>query len=406
MEEVKAKARWSVPFAGFLLALMGGISYAWGVFVVPMKEEFGWTTTEATLPLSAFMVIFALSMVPAGMLQDKIGPRKVSGIGALLFLVAYSLASLVEVLPYAWWLVLSYGVLGGMACGLTYACVAPPARKWFPDKPGLAISFAVMGFGLAAVVFAPLKAQYLIPTYGIGETFLIIGALTAFISILASWLIANPPTGWTPRGFVKNTEVVSIQENSTPREIIRSPKFRVLWFVFMCVVAGGLMVIGLIPTYGVEILGLTKIQAALAISIFAGVNGFGRPLAGYLSDKYGVLWVMIATYTIQGIVYLLFTLFVTSLPTLYIAAAVLGWGYAVTLALFPVLTSTYFGTTHMGLNYGLVFTAFGVGALSPVLSSLLYDITKNYTLIFILVGTLTIIGQILTIYQKRKYKIA
>lgn len=406
MEEVRAKARWSVPFAGFLLALMGGISYAWGVFVVPMKEEFGWTTTEATLPLSAFMVIFALSMVPAGMLQDKIGPRKVSGIGALLFLVAYSLSSLIEIFPYAWWLVLSYGVLGGMACGLTYACVAPPARKWFPDKPGLAISFAVMGFGLAAVVFAPLKAQYLIPTYGIGGTFLIIGALTAFMSVLASWLIANPPTGWAPQGFVKNIEAASTQENSTPREIIRSPKFRVLWFVFMCVVAGGLMVIGLIPTYGVEILGLTKIQAALAISIFAGVNGFGRPLAGYLSDKYGVLWVMIATYTIQGLVYLLFTLFVTSLPTLYIAAAILGWGYAVTLALFPVLTSTYFGTTHMGLNYGLVFTAFGVGALSPVLSSLLYDITKNYTLIFILVGTLTIIGQILTIYQKRKYKIA
>jgi MFS transporter, OFA family, oxalate/formate antiporter len=404
MHGVKFGTRWSIPFAGFLLALMGGISYAWGVFVVPMKEEFGWTTTEATLPLSAFMVTFALMMVPAGMIQDIIGPRKVSLLGASLFLVAYTLASLVELFPYSWWLVLSYGVLGGIACGLTYSCVAPPARKWFPDKPGLAISYAVMGFGLAAVIFAPLKANYLIPEYGIGGTFLIIGVLIATISTFASWLIINPPKDWIPFGFINRTEALFTKENATAKEVISSPKFKILWLIFMCVSAGGLMVIGLIPTYGVEILGLTKTQAALSISIFAAVNGFGRPIAGYLSDKFGVLWVMIVTYTIQSITYLSFPLLVTSLPMLYIGSALLGWGYAVTLALFPTLTSLYFGTKNMGVNYGLVFTAFGVGALSPVLSSIIYDVTKSYTFIFILVGILAGIGQVLSIYQKRKYQ--
>lgn len=399
-------ARWRIPFAGFLLALMGGISYAWGVFVVPMKETFGWTTVEATLPLSTFMVVFALVMVPAGMMQDAIGPRKVSFMGALLFLLAYSLSSLVDTFPYAWWLMLTYGVLGGIACGFTYACVAPPARKWFPDTPGLAISFAVMGFGLAAVVFAPLKANYLIPEFGIGGTFLIIGIVTAVISIVASGLVSNPPAGWAPRVVSNKSAVIAARENATPREVIRSRTFRELWIIFMCVVAGGLMVIGLIPTYGAEVLGLSKVEAALAISLFAGVNGFGRPLAGYLSDRYGVLWVMISTYALQVLVYLLFTTFVTSLSTLYVAAALLGWGYAVTLALFPALTSLYFGTTHMGVNYGLVFTAFGVGALSPVLSSFLYDYTQSYVPVFALVGVLMAIGTTLIIYQKVRYNIA
>ena len=167
-------SRWSIPFAGFLLALMGGFSYAWGVFIIPMEESFGWTKAEANLPFTVFVLIFALFMIPAGRLQDKIGPRRVSAFGAVLFFVSYGLAALVDRFPYPWWLVVTYSLIGGIACGLTYACVAPPARKWFPDKPGLAISFGVSGFGLAALVLAPLKAEYLIPIYGIEGTFLLL----------------------------------------------------------------------------------------------------------------------------------------------------------------------------------------------------------------------------------------
>lgn len=405
MIHITLGTRWSAPIAGFLLALMGGISYAWGVFVIPMKEEFGWSTTEATLPLSAFMVVFALMMVPAGMIQDRIGPKKVSMLGAVLFFIAYSLSSLVVYIPHAWWLLISYSLIGGIACGLTYACVAPPARKWFPDKPGLAISFAVMGFGLAAVLLAPLKANYLIPEYGIGGTFLIIGIFIAIISTFAAWLISNPPPTWTPPSRTKREMILSDQKNATPRQIIASRKFKELWIIFMSVVAGGLMIIGLVPSYAVEILNLTKVEAAVAISIFAAINGFGRPLAGYLSDRYGLLLIMIVTYSVQALTYLLFPIVVISVPTLYLATALLGWGYAVTLALFPTLTSHYFGTKNMGTNYGLVFTAFGVGALTPVLSSLIYDTTQSYVFIFILVGLLTILGLLLTIYQNIKYRV-
>ena len=101
---------------------MGGVSYAWGVFVVPMTKTFGWTSSQATLPFTLFMVIFAIFMVPAGMLQDRIGPRKVSLVGAALFFLAYSLASLVKLIPHPLWLVLTYSLVGGVACGLVYAC--------------------------------------------------------------------------------------------------------------------------------------------------------------------------------------------------------------------------------------------------------------------------------------------
>ncbi len=398
--------RWIVPLAGFLLTLMGGISYAWGVFVVPITERFGWTKAEATLPFTVFFATFALMMVPGGLLQDKTSPRKVAVIGAALFFVSYGLASLVGFFPYPWWLVATYGVIGGMACGLTYACAVPPARKWFPDKPGLAVSFAVMGFGLAALVLAPLKANYLIPVYGIEATFFVIAIATSAVSLLSALAIKNPPEGWVPLGWnpvEKRNKRIEIRGESTPREVLKNPVFLLIWSTFALTVSGGFIFLGLIPTYGEIILGLAPAEAALAIAIFAFVNGFGRPVAGFLSDRFGVLWVMIATYIIQTATLLFFPVFAVTLPELYAAAVFLGWGFATTLALFPVLTSICFGTKHLGINYGLVFTAFGVGALVPAIGSWIFDITGSFTPVFICTGIMSGMGLVISLALKKKH---
>ncbi len=153
----KTQKRWIMLFGGFLLSLMGGMSYAWGSFVVPLKNEFGWTAAQSNLPFTAMIITFAIIMIPAGWLQDKIGPRKVATAGAITMILGYGLSSLIKYIPHPGWLIFSYGVIVGVACGLTYSCIAPTARKWYPDRPGFAVSTSVMGFGLAAVVIAPLK---------------------------------------------------------------------------------------------------------------------------------------------------------------------------------------------------------------------------------------------------------
>ncbi|MBT1248274.1 OFA family MFS transporter [Thermosipho sp. 1244] len=399
------KTRWQIPLAGFLLALMGGLSYAWGVFIVPLVEKFGWTTTEATLPFTVFMVIFALTMVPAGKLQDVWGPKKVSAIGTILFFIAYISASFVGKFPYSWWLVITYGILGGISCGLTYACVAPPTRKFFPDKPGVAVSFAVMGFGLAALVFAPLKAGYLIPKYGIEGTFIIIGVATFIVLSVAVFLIKNPPENWelpVKKNAKKTKHTNLLIRDISPTDLLKKPIFYTMWLIFALVITGGLLSMKLIPPYGELILGLSPMEAAWAIAIFSGFNGLGRPLAGLLSDKFGVLKVMIVTYIIQVVILLLFPIFVVNFFTLCVAAAITGWGFAVTLALFPVLTAEYFGTKNLGVNYGLIFTAFGVGAISPTIGSWIYDATGNYSYVFISAGFLSGFGTFLCILLLKK----
>jgi len=398
--------RWRIVLAGFLLALMGGASYAWGVLVLPLMARFGWTKAEAALPLTVFMVVFALTMVPAGRLQDRLGPRTVATAGALLFLVAYALAALVGWSGSVWWLVFSYGLLGGVACGLTYACIAPPARKWYPDRPALAVSTAVMGFGLAALVVAPFKSEYLVVVYGIEGTFVVIGAATLLVSLVAARLLCNPPAGWAPPGLPAAAAVVApVAAELTPAQVWRTPRFWLIWLAFASVISGGLMAIGLLPAYG-QAIGLDTAQAALAISVFAAFNGFGRPLGGWLADRYGVLPVMIATYAVQAAVLLAFAPFVTGLVTLYLAAALLGWGFAVTLGLFPVLTAASFGVRHFGANYGLVFTAFGAGALAPLWASWLHDATGSMAVAFTTAGGLAVLGMTLCLALRRATRIA
>ncbi len=398
--------RWRIPFAGFLLGLMCGFSYAWGVLVVPKMEQFGWTKAEATLPFTVYMVVLALVMVPAGWMQDRWGPRSVATVGAVLFFVAYGLAALVGYFPNPWWLVFSYGLIGGTACGLSYACVVPPTRKWFPDRPGFAVSTAVMGFGLAALVIAPIKSEYLLPVHGIEETFLLMGFLTLVVCLAAASILEDPPAGWKPYGWQPPADLdgVPAQPEYTPRQLWGTAKFWLAWFTLGSVIAGGLMSLGLLPAFGLSI-GLSSVQAAVAVSIFSAFNGFGRPLAGFLADRFGLMRVMIITYCVQAAVLFVFPVFAVTLPALYVASALLGWGFAVTLGLFPVLTASCFGTKHLGVNYGLVFTAFGLGAFAPFVGSWLFGVTGSYTPAFVAAGVLAGFGVVLCAVMKKRYNL-
>ena len=396
------KTRWTVPLAGFLLGLMGGLSYTWGVYVGPLADRFGWTTAAAMLPFTVFMVVFAIAMVPAGRLQDRLGPRRIASAGALLFFAAYGLAALVGRFPFVWWLTASYGVLGGIACGLTYACVAPPVRKWFPDRPAFAVSTSVMGFGLAALVFAPFKAAVLIPRFGIEGTLLMDALMTSIVSLAAASMLRNPPVGYAVP-VTRSTVAFQAPRDLAPRDMTRSPIFWLLWTALALVVAGGLTSVGLIPSYGKLVLQLTPASAAIATSVFAGFNGFGRPLAGYLGDRFGSVRVMIVTCVIQAITFLLFTTLAVDRGTLYMTSAFLGWGFAATLALFPTMTSNSFGTRHLGVNYGLVFTAFGVGALAPTVGATVFDVTGSYMPVFASAGVLAGLALVLFVVLNRRF---
>ena len=404
-------SRWTIPLAGFLLTLMGGISYAWGVFIVPLEKAYGWSRAEAALPVSIYLLVFAIvGMIYGGYLQDKYGPRKVAAAGAVFFFVGYLMAAQLDSFPYVWWLLLSYGVIGGFGCGLAYCAAVPTIRKWFPDRVGFAITVGLIGFGIAAVIFAPWITR-LIGTIGIESTFLVLGVVTGVVTLFAAWLIRVPEEGWTPPGWetTKTTtgDMFAPKMNATLGEALKIPLLYLLWAGFFFIIFGGLLAMAHVIPYGISILGLERAEAALAMVFFGLANGFGRPIAGYIADKVGPIQVMLVTYIITAATFLLFNTIATATTTLYITAFILGFGFAVTLGLFPVLTTISFGVKNLGVIYGVVFTAFGLAAFfGPMTGAVLYDMTGTYIVPFATAGIFTLVGWCICLFAfKLKYKL-
>lgn len=389
-------SRWKILLGGFLLSLMGGMSYAWGSFVVPLTQGWGWTATQAALPFTVLIIVFAITMIPAGMIQDKIGPTKVATWGALQFFVGYMLSGLLKWIPYPGWLIFSYGIVCGIACGLTYSCIAPTARKWYPDRPGFAVSTGVMGFGLAAVVFSPFK-RTMIDWMGVEGTFMALSVFIALVAFIGARLLKLPPDGYEVASSKSETKKAPpiIIKDVKPRDFIKTPEFYLLWLSLAMVIGGGLTAIGLIPAYGEIELGLAPAIAATAISAYALTNGLGRPIVGHLSDRIGTIRIMTGVYIVQALVFLILPWVAVNLALLIVCSLLLGVGYATTFALFPVLVSSGFGTKYLGLNYGMVFSAFAIGALTSLIGSKLLDITNSFTPAFLLAGITTLVGLVL-----------
>ena len=159
MTKVAVKNKgWTVTFAGMGINLSLGVLYAWSVIKKAIPAEWGWDDADKALPYSIACITFALMTVPAGRLQDRIGPRWVATAGGILTGAGCIIASYATTVL---WYVLGFGLLAGAGIGLGYAAATPPAVKWFPArKTGLIAGIVVAGFGLASVYISPLANYF------------------------------------------------------------------------------------------------------------------------------------------------------------------------------------------------------------------------------------------------------
>jgi OFA family oxalate/formate antiporter-like MFS transporter len=368
---------------GINLAL--GILYTWSVISKGVPAEWNWTETEKSLPYMFACLIFALMMVPAGRMQDKIGPRIVATIGGILVGIGFIIASLTTSLLG---FVVGFGVLAGTGIGFGYASATPPAVKWFPAaKTGLIAGIVVSGFGLASAYASPLT-KFLIARYGLQQSILILGIGFLVIVIVLAQLLKIPPAAYVPAGTVtaRSAGAVTIKEHFLPSEMLRTLQFPIIWFIYACGAGAGLMVIS-------KAAFIVKVQAQselgyLLVAIMAIGNGAGRIGAGVLSDKIGRKNALLICLLTQAALLLVLSQAKTgsgliSVPILSLIFALIGANYGANLSLFPSLTKDFFGLKNFGVNYGLVFTAWGFGGfILPLLAGKMYDIHKTFDIAY------------------------
>src|SRR5271165_2523778 len=239
--------RWWRVVGGLSMNLALGTLYAWSIFVAPLEKEFGWKRAQTSAVFGYAVIVFALSFIVAGRLQDKFGPFWVSVTGGVLVSLGFFLCAYTTSLTY---LYICFGVIGGLGNGFGYSTPIPVMAKWFPDKRGLAVGLAVAGYGAGSAIFGPLSQLKLIPAYGLPATFQILGSIFFVMTMVGAFLLKNPPAGYKPAGWtpaVASKSAATTYEFS-PGETLRTPAFYLMWVGYALGCSAGLMVISqLVP---------------------------------------------------------------------------------------------------------------------------------------------------------------
>ncbi len=392
---------WLVAFSGLGINLALGILYTWSMFKGAIEKEFGWQGSQLNDPYALCCLVFAFTMILAGRCQDKFGPRLTASIGGLLVGAGFVLASTSA--SYGVWL-LGFGVLTGIGIGFGYSSATPPALKWFPpSKTGLIAGLVVAGFGLAPVYLAP-TSQYLLGQYHVKGSMLILGIAFVVIVCGLAQMLVNPPAGFVagPKP-APGSAANPVATHATPGEILRQPTFWLLWFIYFIGSGAGLMVIGSISGMAKKSMGEL---AFVAVAIMAIGNAGGRILAGTLSDRIGRRWTLCLVLTIQAVLMFIAIPVTASKETtpliIVLLAALIGANYGANLSLFPSYTKDLWGLKSFGMNYGILFTAWGVGGfvLSRIQQMLTTAAKGSYQSSFITAGSLLLLGAALTFLIK------
>jgi len=394
-------SRWWRVVGGLSMNLALGTLYAWSIFVAPLEKEFGWKRAETSNVFTIAVVVFALSFIVAGRLQDKFGPFWVSLTGGVLVSLGFFLCTYTHSLNY---LYVCFGVIGGLGNGFGYATPIPVMAKWFPDKRGLAVGLAVAGYGGGSAIFGPLANLKLIPAYGVHTTFMILGVIFLFMTVIGAFLLQNPPTGYKPLGWapVPASKAAATTYDFSPGETIRTPAFYFMWVAYALGTSAGLMVISQLVPFAKSVGIPSAALATMTLVVGAVGNASGRILSGWVSDALGRLNVLRLMIGISMIAMPVLYKVGSNVAALYVVVFIVYWCYGTQLSVNASTTSDFWGTKNAGINYGLLFTAWGVaGIIGPRIGGVLFDKYKNYEMAFYTAAVLAAVALLCELAAKR-----
>lgn len=381
--------RWLPVCGGILMNLALGSLYAWSVFVLPLEQEFGWTRAQTSWVYTIAVLCFALTFILAGRLQDQKGPTIPAFLGGALVSAGFFLASFTTSLTT---LYLYFGVIVGIGNGFGYSTPTPVGSKWFPDKRGLVVGLMVGGYGGGQAIFGTLASGYLIPMFGWRATFQILAAVFFVMSMIGASLLKNPPAGYRPAGWTPPAGAAAGQADFPTRAMLRTPTFYLLWAAFCLGTTAGQMTISQLVPFA-RAAGLGAAVATYSLVVTSLGNAGGRILSGWMSDTLGRLRTLQIMVIISAVAMpALFLLREAAVP-FFVLIFIVYWCYGTQLSLFASTTADFYGTKNLGLNYGVLFTAWGAaGTLGPAIAGRVFDRFGDYRYAFFSASAFAVIA--------------
>ena len=369
--------RWVIAVAGIFMQIALGAVYAWSVFRSPLANQFGWTISEVTLTFTISIFVLGIAAFFGGLWLNRKGPRVVAITGGVLYGLGVFLASFSA--NRLWWLYLSYGLIGGLGLGFGYIVPVAVLVKWFPDRRGLITGIAVGGFGLGALITAPV-ATYLIQSVGVLNTFAYLGAAFLIVTVVTGLFMQNPPEGWRPTGWAPSAAQVSQRAGGdyTLAQALRTWQWYALWLLLFLNTFAGISIISQEAPIFQELVGVTVVVAASMVGVASIGNAVGRVFWAWVSDLITRRVTFLVMFLLQVLLFwsLAGAHMVAGMTVLtFIVLMCYGGGFGA----MPAFAADFFGSKNVGPIYGLMLTAWGTAsAVGPLSIAYLRQSTGSY----------------------------
>jgi len=380
--------RWLPVVGGVMLNMALGMFYGMSVFMLPLEKEFGWTRAQTSWVTTIGLALLASWFVVAGFIQDRRGPKIVAALGGALFSLGFFLASYTQSLTMFY---LTAGVIAGTGSGFGYVVPTAVGAKWFPDKRGLVVGLMVGGYGAGSGVFGPI-ASSLIEQMGWRATFRILAALFFAMTIVATWLLRNPPAGYRPPGWDPSRTAIASRSGGDvqARDMVKTRTFWALWVAYCLGTTAGTMVISQLVPFA-RAAGHSAAVAAFALTVGAIGSASGRVLSGWMSDHLGRLNTIRALLLVSAAAMPALFLFRENVLMFYAFLGVVYYCYGTQLSVYASTSADFYGTKNVGFNYGLLLLAWGTaGILGPFVGGRVFVATGEYRWAFFIGAALAL----------------
>jgi OFA family oxalate/formate antiporter-like MFS transporter len=393
--------RWMQLVVGVVcMVMIANYQYGWTFFVPDIQKKFGFDRAAIQWAFTLF-VLFETWLVPIeGWFVDKYGPRVVVLFGGVLCAIGWMINAQATSLG-GYYLGM---IIAGIGAGAVYGTCVGNALKWFPDKRGLAAGITAAGFGAgSALTVAPIQAM--IANSGFQATFLWFGLGQGIVIAILAFFLFAPKKGQVPE-VIANANVLQTRRNYTPAEVVRQPIFWLMYFMFVIVGAGGLLVTAnlkpiaadwKIDSVPVTLIGVTMTAITFSATIDRVLNGLTRPFFGWISDMIGRENTMFLAFFMEGIgIYLLY-LYGHDPVWFVILSGFVFFAWGEIYSLFPSTCTDTFGAKFAATNAGLLYTAKGTASLLVPVANYLQQSSGSWDTVFLWAAGANILASLLAI---------
>lgn len=397
--------RWNQLIFGIIcMVMIANLQYGWTLFVNPIDQKYHWGRAAIQVAFTIFVLTETWLVPLEGYLIDKFGPRVMVCGSGVLVAIAWALNSIADSLT----LLYIAAAIGGVGAGVVYGASVGNALKWFPDRRGLAAGLTAAGFGAGSALTVVPIANMIVSS-GYQQAFLWFGLGQGIVVVVVALFLRAPRAGEAPVPVAP--AVQQTRRDFTPREVLKTPPFWVMYVMFVMVGTGGLMATAQlgpiakdfkIDTIPVTILFLTLPALQFALSIDRVLNGLTRPFFGWVSDHIGRENTMFFAFMAEGIGIYALLHYATDPLMFVILSGLVFFAWGEIYSLFPATCTDLYGRKFATTNYGMLYTAKGVAALLVPLANVLYDATgKSWSAVFVVAAILNIIAAIMALVVLR-----